>query len=342
MIDLRSLSLDEIKDLVESLGFPKYRGEQVYGWICRGKKEFRDMTNVPDSLKSALSEVAKISSMEIAGRQISKTDGTEKYLFKLEDGNYIESVFMKYKYGNTICVSSQAGCRMGCVFCASGQLGLARNLTAGEILSQVLEVEASAGELINHIVMMGTGEPLDNYENVSKFLRLINAPKGKNLSMRNITVSTCGVVPKIREFAKDFPQVNLAISLHSVDDEARSAIMPINRSYPIVTLIDACKYYVDTTGRRITFEYTLIKGVNDSEAHAEKLANLLRGINCHVNLIPLNKVVESGLGTTGRKWGEKFCQLLEAKGQVATLRRELGSDIDGACGQLRLSKAAEL
>ncbi len=338
MIDLRSVNKEELESMVVELGFPKFRADQVMKWIFKGKNSFRDMTNVPDSLKLSLEKIAYIEHLELVRMQVSEIDGTKKALFRLSDGNMIESVFMKYKFGNTICVSSQAGCRMSCVFCASGKLGLARNLTPGEMISQILDMENATGEKINHIVMMGTGEPFDNYENMAKFIRLANAKDGLGIGMRNITVSTCGIVPRIKDFAEEFNQVNLAISLHAFDNDARSSIMPINKKYPLEELVRACKDYNRMTGRRITFEYTLIKDVNDDIKAAKKLVSLLKGVHCHINLIPLNRVVESDLDTISRDRAKEFADSIESMGIPATVRRELGSDIDGACGQLRLSK----
>lgn len=329
----------ELKDYLKSLGAPAFRGAQVFEWIYKGKTDFRDITVLPEVLREKLAENAAIGTLKTLVVQKSRTDGTRKYLFELADGNTIESVFMKYKFGNSICVSSQAGCRMGCAFCASTRNGLARDLTAGEIVSQILEAEADTGERIGRIVIMGSGEPFDNYENVSRFLRIVNDPKGLNIGMRNITVSTCGLVPMIPRFAEDFGQVNLAISLHAPNDEIRSSMMPVNRKWGIRELVETCRDYAEKTGRRVTFEYTLVSGVNDSDAHAAELAALLRGLLCHVNLIPLNKVSETGLDTVPRARAEEFRQLLEKRGIPATVRRELGADIDAACGQLRLNAA---
>ena len=336
MINLRNLELKEMEGFIKSLGEPGFRAKQVFSWIYKGVTDFDQMTNVPKSLREKLMEQSYIGRLEIVKVQKSKTDGTRKYLYELEDGNRIESVFMKYKYGNSICVSSQAGCRMGCKFCASTRNGLERNLTPGEILSQLMEAEADTGEKINHIVIMGTGEPFDNFDNVAAFLRIINDKNGLNIGMRNITVSTCGLVPMIERFADEFPQVNLAISLHGTTNEIRGGMMPVNNKYPIEVLIAACKDYTEKTGRRITFEYTMVNGVNDSDADAARLAGLLRGMLCHVNLIPLNKVAESGFDTVSRKRAGEFAAILEGKGIPATVRRELGADIDAACGQLRL------
>ncbi len=350
MINLKDLQLQELENFIKELGEPKFRAKQVFGGLYKdtgkadgssrgpgGVTDFDQMTNVPKTLREKLAERASLGILEPLQVQVSKLDGTRKYLFGLEDGNAIESVFMKYKYGNSICVSSQAGCRMGCRFCASGMDGLRRNLTPGEIIGQLLAAEKDTGEKINHVVVMGTGEPFDNYENLSAFLRLLHAPEGLNLSYRSITVSTCGIVSGIMDFGEDFPQVNLAISLHAPNDEIRSSMMPVSRAYPMDQLLDACRQYTKKTSRRITFEYTLVKGVNDQPHHGEELANKLRGMLCHVNLIPLNTVKESCLDTTERKDAEQFRDLLEAKGIPATIRRELGDDIDGACGQLRLT-----
>ena len=335
-VNLRDLELHELERYLTELGEPKFRAKQIFGWIYKGKESFDEMSNLPESLKNKLAGVSYVGGVELEEVQVSKTDGTRKYLFKLEDGNCIESVFMKYKYGNSICVSSQAGCRMGCKFCASTIDGLARNLTAGEIIAQILYAEKDAAEDISHVVVMGTGEPFDNYDNLSKFIRIANHKDGMNLGMRNITVSTCGLVPMIAKFGEDFPQVNLAISLHGANDEVRESMMPVNKRYPLRELIKACKEYTDATHRRITFEYTLVHGVNDSQDAARQLCALLRGMLCHVNLIPLNEVRETGLTTVDRKKAVQFMRVLEEKNIPVSIRRELGGDIDGACGQLRL------
>ncbi len=335
-INLRDLQLTEMEDLVRSFGQPAFRAKQIFQWIYKGVTSFDAMTNVPKALRASLAAQCRIGRLEILQVQRSKSDGTRKYLFGLEDGSTIESVFMRYKYGNSICVSSQAGCRMGCRFCASARNGLERNLTPGEILSQLMEAEADTGERIGHIVVMGTGEPFDNYENLAAFLRIAGDKNGLGLSMRNITVSTCGLVPVIARFAEEFPQVNLAISLHGTTDEIRGAMMPVNKRFPLEVLIPACRAYTKKTGRRVTFEYTMVSGVNDSDADAGRLVKLLRGMLCHVNLIPLNKVAESGFDTVSRQRAGEFCAILEQRGIPATVRRELGADIDAACGQLRL------
>lgn len=335
MKNLLDLTFKEIEGLVFYMDQPSFRAKQIFGWLAKGVESFDEMSNVPNHLLAKIAEDYDVFLPRVQEVQES-SDGTKKFLFALEDGNCIESVFMKYKYGNSLCVSSQAGCRMGCRFCASTMDGLRRNLSAGEILGQVFAAERYTGEEIGHIVVMGTGEPFDNYENLKKFIEIINDRQGKNLGMRNITVSTCGLVPMIDRFSQDFDQVNLAISLHSASDEVRSQMMPINKKYPVDELLDACRKYVDKTHRRITFEYTLVDGVNDSLDDALLLAGKLKGLNCHVNLIPLNEVKETGLSTTPRQRALAFQEALEGKGIQCTIRRELGDDIDGACGQLRL------
>lgn len=345
MINLLDLQLNEIEELMKKLGQPKFRAAQIFGWMYKeagkGAESFDEMTNVPADLRQKLAEISTIGLPEVLKVQESKLDGTRKYLFGLEDGNAVESVFMRYKFGNSICVSSQAGCRMGCSFCASTLGGLTRNLTAGEIAGQILSAERDTGERISHVVVMGTGEPFDNYENLSAFIKIINNPKGLNIGMRNITVSTCGIVPMIERFGEDFPQVNLAISLHASDNESRSALMPVNRKYPMAELLKACRDYTEKTSRRVTFEYTLVKGVNDSREDADRLGKLLRGMLCHVNLIPLNTVKERDFETTGKAAAAAFRGRLEESGVPATIRRELGDDIDAACGQLRRSTMSE-
>lgn len=350
-INLKDLQIKEMENFITELGEPRFRAKQVFRWLYQqagqkgnengrpgGVAEFDEMGNVPKSLRQKLMERADLGLLSPLRVQVSKLDGTRKYLFALADGNAIESVFMKYKYGNSICVSSQAGCRMGCKFCASGMDGLRRNLTPGEMIEQLLAAERDTGEKINHVVVMGTGEPFDNYENLAAFLHLLHEPEGLNLSFRNITVSTCGIVPMISRFGKEFPQVNLAISLHAPSDEIRRTMMPVSKAYSMEELLKACREYTEKTSRRITFEYTLVKGVNDGSEHAALLASKLKGMLCHVNLIPLNQVEETGLLTTGKKAAEAFMASLERHGIPATIRRELGDDIDGACGQLRLSE----
>ena len=321
---------------LESLGEKKFRAKQIFSWIYKGADSFEEMTDLSKDLRSKLAEDAEIKKLNILKVQNSEKDGTRKYLFGLDDGNSIEAVFMKYKFGNTVCISSQAGCRMGCSFCASAINGLQRNLTAGEMADQIISIEKDTGEKIGNVVVMGTGEPLDNYENLSGFLRNIHEKDGLNLGMRSITVSTCGLIPKMLEIAADFPQINLAVSLHAPNDTVRSKLMPISKRYPMNELLEACRQHIEKTSRRITFEYALVKGANDSDGNAEELASKLRGINCHVNLIPLNRVSETGFSGTERKDADRFREILERRGIQVTIRRELGSDIDAACGQLRL------
>ena len=335
MTDLRDLTIEEMCELAVRAGQPKFRGRQLYDWVYKGKINFREMSNLPEVFLRYLEENCSIDPLKMIVRQKSKIDGTQKFLFGLADGNAVESVLMEYKYGASVCISSQAGCRMGCAFCASGNNGLERNLTAGEMMSEVMDISKETGKNVSHVVVMGTGEPFDNYENLSKFIRLINNPKGLNLGMRNITVSTCGLVPGIRNFAKDFPQVNLAVSLHAPNDELRKSIMPVARKYGIEELMSACKEYIESTNRRITFEYSLIRDVNDTPESIDELIKLLRGMLCHVNLIPLNAVSETGFDTSGRDRAKEIMNYLNSKGIVATVRRQLGADINGACGQLR-------
>ena len=335
-MNILDLELKELEKIIKEAGLPGFRAKQIFGWIAKGCTEPESMRNVPASFWEKTAHLdMKVELPEIAETQRSG-DGTVKCLLRMADGQAVEAVFMKYKYGNSVCISSQAGCRMGCAFCASGMKGLERDLTAGEMYGEVLAMEKATGEKISHLVVMGTGEPFDNYENLSRFIRIVNDPAGKNLGMRNITVSTCGLVPVINRFGDDFPQVNLAISLHAADTDERSEIMPVNKAYPLNELIAACRRYTEKTGRRITFEYTLIHGVNDDRKHLDKLAALLHGMLCHVNLIPLNAVREKGFTPGTRERAEEFREALENRGIPATVRRELGSDIDAACGQLRL------
>ena len=333
--NLMDLTLNETEQYLEALGEQKYRAKQVFNWIYKGARGFDEMTNLSMELRRKLSENAEIRKLNCLRVQLSGKDGTRKYLFGLADGNSIESVFMKYKHGNTVCISSQAGCKMGCGFCASAVGGFQRNLTCGEMADQILSIQEDTGEEIDNIVVMGTGEPLDNYENLSRFIGNVHEKSGLNIGMRSITVSTCGLVPKMAELARDFPQVNLAVSLHAPNDSLRGKLMPIARKYPMEELLAACASHIALTGRRITFEYAMIKGVNDSEACAEELAQKLRGLNCHVNLIPLNRVAGTGLAGTEKEGVERFRMILERRGIPVTVRRELGGDIDAACGQLR-------
>ena len=350
--DLLDLTMEEMKTFVAGLGEKPYRGKQLFQWVHRGAASFEEMTDLPKRFREELSGKSLVGRLQPLQVQEDRKDGTRKFLFAVaetdgfESGNpatrpAIESVFMKYSYGNTLCVSTQVGCRMGCRFCASARGGFLRNLTAGEMMAQVLGAERQTGEKINHIVLMGMGEPFDNYENVSRFLRIMHDPAGRNMSWRNMTVSTSGIIPVMEAFGEDFPQVNLAISLHRIDDAGRSELMPVNRRYPVKELLDAARKYTEKTGRRISFEYALIRGENDRPSDVRLLCEALRGMLCHVNLIPLNEVRESGLAGTDRQRAREIAQQLEASGIPATVRRELGSEIDGACGQLRLRHAVE-
>jgi 23S rRNA (adenine2503-C2)-methyltransferase len=336
--NLKNMTLKEMEIYFETLGEKKFRARQVYSWLYRGIYSFEDMTDLSKELRAKLEEFAFIEALSIEDLQISPKDGTRKYLFGLSDGFAVESVFLKYRYGNSVCLSSQAGCRMGCLFCASAIGGLSRSLTASEMVDQILAIEKDVAERVSHIVVMGTGEPFDNYENLLRFLELVRSEEGLNISARSITVSTCGLVPKIHELAKDMPQVNLAISLHASNDAIRDTLMPINKKYPMDQLLDAAKAHIARTNRRITFEYALIKGINDSDKQAKELAGKLRGMLCHVNLIPLNEVSETVYKGSPRDKVEEFKKILEAAGIQTTLRRGLGEDIDAACGQLRLGR----
>lgn len=327
---------DELAGVVSSCGDKRFRAKQIFGWLSKGVESFDEMTNIPAKLRTALSERYYIGLPEDILVQESKQDGTRKCLFEFRDGARVESVFMKYIYGNSICISSQVGCRMGCTFCASTRNGLERSLTGGEMLAQVLKMRNITREDIGHVVIMGIGEPFDNYDNISKFIRLINSKQGYNLGMRNITVSTCGLIPFIEKFGEDFPQVNLAVSLHAPNDEIRCQTMPVARSFEYSELMVACRKYTEATKRRITFEYALIDGVNDETKHARELASHLKGWLTHVNLIPLNEVEGTGYRTSLKTNVRDFASILEEQGIAVSVRRTLGTDIDAACGQLRL------
>ncbi|MGI5900557.1 MAG: 23S rRNA (adenine(2503)-C(2))-methyltransferase RlmN [Christensenellales bacterium] len=340
MIDLLSLSLDELKEEIKSAGLPPFRATQIYSWLMKGAS-FEGMKNLPLTLRESLSERYKAGSVSILETFSSEIDGTKKLLFALDDGNVVEGVFMRHSYGNTLCISSQVGCAMGCAFCASTIGGAERDITAAEMLHMVLLVNAIAdgGERrgVTNIVIMGSGEPLLNYDNVIKFLRLVSAPGGINISPRNISLSTCGIIPAIYKLMEENLPITLAISLHAATDDIRSQIMPVNRQYPIKELLGACVEYTKRTKRRIVFEYALIDGLNSSEDDAKALGMLLRGIMCHVNLISLNKVEESPLLPAGKAKTLRFLRTLEQMGISATTRRSMGGDIEGACGQLRRS-----
>ena len=336
MKDLKSLTLEELKEELKEGGFPAYRAGQLYRWLhVQLAEDPEEMTNLPAKLKQFLSENYTITRLQVADRQISRLDGTQKFLFQLPDGETIESVFMKYKFGNSVCVSSQVGCRMGCRFCASTLDGLRRNLMPGEILEEIYTIHRLTGEKISHVVVMGTGEPLDNYENLLKFLRMLTDENGQNLSMRNVTVSTCGIVPRIYDLAREKLSITLALSLHATTDERRREIMPIANTYTISECMAACRYYFEETGRRVTFEYSLIKGVNDSLRDAKDLAALAGSISAHINLIPVNPVRERDYEQPDLSAVQAFRAKLEKHGINVSIRRVLGRDIDGACGQLR-------
>ncbi len=334
-MNLKSLTLPELTAALKELGQPAFRGKQVYTWLHKGVRGYEEMSNLPKSLRDALSEKYPICAPEVVRKQESKKDGTIKYLWRLSDGNCVETVLMRYHYGNTVCISTQVGCRMGCAFCASTIGGLVRRLEPYEMLDEVLFTQIDSGLPVSHIVLMGIGEPLDNFDNVMRFLELVNSPEGMNISMRHISLSTCGLVPKIDELAKKKLQISLAISLHGPNDEIRNKIMPVNKSYPIDQLLDACRRYYDETSRRIHFEYAMIDGVNDSEDCARELLKRLKGLGAHVNLIPLNHVEESPLKPSTKAAVAKFQKILEDGGITATVRRTLGGDIDASCGQLR-------
>ncbi|MBR3569620.1 MAG: 23S rRNA (adenine(2503)-C(2))-methyltransferase RlmN [Oscillibacter sp.] len=338
MLDLKSMSPEELSEALRQMGEPPFRGRQVFQWLCRGAKSFDEMTNLPKGLRDKLKETAALAPPKVARKQVSKLDGTIKYLWELSDGNCVESVLMRYRHGNTVCISSQAGCRMGCAFCASAIAGKARDLTPGEMVDQVLFTPTESGVPVSNIVLMGIGEPLDNFDAVLKFLELVNRPDGLNVGMRHISLSTCGIAPGIRRLAELRLQLTLSVSLHAPDDETRSQIMPVNRAYGVEELFGACRDYFQMTGRRISFEYALIDGVNDHDWQAERMAERLRGMPAHVNLIPLNHVTERTLRPSRRM--REFQALLERLGVTVTVRRSLGGDIDASCGQLR-RRAAE-
>ena len=333
--DLLDMEFAEISEAFAALGFPSFRAKQVYQWLYSGQLDFDSMSNLPKDMRAKLADEFKAGGLKISDKLVSKIDGTRKYLFELDDGNIIESVLMKYRYGYSVCLSTQVGCRMGCAFCASANLGLVRNLTAGELMAQVLNIMHDIGERVSHLVLMGIGEPFDNYENVMTFLRRANREDTLNIGYRKMTVSTCGVVPKILEFAKEGIPVNLSVSLHAPDDESRKKIMPVARRWSINELLEACSEYTRLTSRRITYEYSLIEKVNDSVEFAETLAKKIKGTLCHVNLIPVNTVEGIDFSKSSRSRVDAFKKILEKYGIAVTVRRELGSDIMAACGQLR-------
>ena len=334
-MNLKSLTLPELTAVIKELGQPAFRGKQVYTWLHKGVRSYEEMTNLPKNLRDILAEKYPIHPPKVVRKQESKKDGTIKYLWELSDGNCVETVLMRYHYGNTVCISTEVGCRMGCAFCASTIGGLVRRLEPFEMLDEVLFTQIDSGLPVSRVVLMGIGEPLDNFDNVMRFLELVNSEDGMNISMRHISLSTCGQVPKIDELAKKKLQISLAISLHGPNDEIRNKIMPVNKAYPSEELLAACRRYYEATSRRIHFEYAMIDGVNDREADARELLRRLKGLPAHFNLIPLNHVEESPLKPSSKAAVAAFQKILEDGGITATVRRTLGSDIDASCGQLR-------
>ena len=333
--DIKSLYLEELEEELGQLGEKSFRAKQIYQWVHQKlAADFEDMSNLSKALREKLRQQYTLTALNPVEVKISKIDGTRKYLFRLSDGNVIESVWMQYHHGNSVCISSQVGCRMGCRFCASTLDGLERNLTAGEMLDQIYRIQADTGERVSNIVIMGSGEPMDNYDNVVRFIRLISHDQGLNISQRNITVSTCGIVPGIRRLAKEGLSVTLALSLHAPNDEVRKTLMPIANKYRIQEILDACQEYFEETGRRLTFEYSLVSGVNDNLEEARALASLLKGMHGHVNLIPVNPIQERDYVQSDRRAIEAFQHYLESQKIAVTVRREMGRDINGACGQL--------
>ena len=334
-MNLKSLTQPELAAILKDLGQPAFRAKQVFSWLHKGVRSYDEMTNLPKNLRDLLAEKYPINAPKVVRKQESKKDGTIKYLWQLSDGNCVETVLMRYHYGNTVCISTEVGCAMGCAFCASTIGGLVRRLEPFEMLDEVLFTQIDSGLPISHIVLMGIGEPLDNFDNVLRFLELVNSPDGMNISMRHISLSTCGLIPKIDQLAQKKLQISLAVSLHGPNNEKRSKVMPVNKAYPIEDLLDACRRYYDMTGRRIHFEYAMIDGLNDSEEDARELLRRLKGLGAHVNMIPLNHVEESPLKPSSRAAVAKFQKILEDGGVTATVRRTLGGDIDASCGQLR-------
>ena len=336
--DLKSMNFEQVKVMMEELGEKAFRAKQIYEWMhTKLVDSFDEMTNLSKALRDKLSENFELTSLNVVDKRESAKDGTCKFLFELSDNRVIESVLMKYKHGNSVCISSQVGCRMGCRFCASTLGGLERNLTPAEMLDQIYKIQKMSGERVSNVVLMGTGEPLDNYGNVLQFIQLLTDENGLNISQRNITVSTCGLVNRIRDLANEELQITLAISLHAPNDKIRKEIMPIANKYTINEIIDAVTFYYNKTGRRISFEYSLVEGVNDSEENAKELIHVVRGLNCHVNLIPVNPIKERDFKQTQMQFVQNFKNILEKNRINVTIRREMGSDIDAACGQLRKS-----
>ncbi len=341
MTDIKSLYKEELEAFITENGFPKFRAVQIYGWLNKGVKSFDEMRNLPKNLIEFLSNSCYISVANIEKKLVSRYDKTVKYLFRLNDGEYIETVVMSYHHGYSICVSTQVGCKMGCTFCATGKSGFSRSLTASEILAQIEASQDDLGIRISNVVLMGMGEPLDNYDNVIRFLRLVSSEDGLNIGMRHITLSTCGLVPRIYDLAEQKFALTLSVSLHAPDDETRNKTMPVNRRYPLNELIKACRYYFDKTGRRVSFEYAMIDGVNDSDENARALAGLLNGLNCHINLIPVNSVKGASYKKSSVARQQAFIKILSQRGITATVRRTLGSDINASCGQLKRNHTEE-
>lgn len=334
-MNIKSMTLPEIGTLLKEMGQPAFRAKQVYSWLHKGVRSYDEMTNLPKALRDSLAEQYPIYVPEPVRKQESQKDGTIKYLWKLSDGNCVETVLMRYNYGNTVCISTEVGCRMGCAFCASTLGGLVRRLEPHEMLDQVLFTQIDSGLPVSRIVLMGIGEPLDNFDNVLRFLELVNSEEGMNISMRHISLSTCGLVPGIDRLAQHKLQLTLSVSLHAPNDQIRSSMMPVNNAYPVDQLMQAVRRYQDTTGRRVSFEYSMVRGVNDSDACAKQLADLIRGMGAHVNLIPINPVDGSPYSATDAANVRRFQHKLETLGVNATVRRRLGSEISAACGQLR-------
>ena len=332
---LRSMTIPELSQLLKELGQPAFRAKQVFTWLHKGVRSYEEMTNLPKALRDTLQEQYPLNAPKVVRKQESQKDGTIKYLWELSDGNCVETVLMRYHYGNTVCISTEVGCLMGCAFCASTLGGLVRRLEPNEMLEQVLFTQLDSGLPISHIVLMGIGEPLDNFDNVMRFLELVNSADGMNISMRHISLSTCGLVPGIDKLAEKKLQLTLSVSLHAPTDEIRNTIMPVNKAYPTEELLAACRRYYEKTGRRISFEYAMINGVNDTPEAAKTLLKRLKGLPAHMNLIPLNHVEESPLKPSTRQAVQQFQTILEQGGIPATVRRTLGSDIDASCGQLR-------
>ena len=334
--DIRAYGYDRLKEEMEALGEKPFRAKQVYEWLhVKLADDFDEMTNLSKALREKLKEEYVILPVKMLERQISQIDGTNKFLFQLYDGNVVESVLMRYKHGNSVCISSQAGCRMGCAFCASTIGGLQRNLSSSEMLGQIYQIQKITQERVSNVVVMGSGEPMDNYDNIVKFIELLTDEHGLHISQRNLTVSTCGLVPRMKQLADLKLQITLALSLHASSQEKRKELMPVANSYELSEVLDACRYYFEQTGRRITFEYSLVGGVNDTDEDVRNLCRLIKGINCHVNLIPVNPIKERDYVQPDVRVTTEFKNKLEKNGINATIRREMGRDIDGACGQLR-------